>query len=691
MHSFTLTALFVSTVTLFLCSLNTIAAPGTPVKIQINTEVTHKVGTFDQFERERYITIHETNNGHDWWGKNPQSLNQENELENLIGEVMDKRDVYFGRDTGSMKWIVINTEEDPNRKGWANSDTLKKLGGDYRWWYNNNPDEQAKVALAYEKRNSRLIVGAQQRPYWPDGGAKVGTFIKKPWHFATTDTPEEPLGSAVGDFMGQYIAQFFRGRNSDSVGQLKPKYIEIMNEPLFELVEYPGNHHAATVDQVMRFHANVADEIRKHDKEVLIGGYTVAFPNYEVDNFNEWETIDKHFMEVAGKKMDFISIHLYDFPNIPYGSVTREQYRKGSNMEATLDMLDAYMAIEWQTLIPIVVSEYGSQLHGMYNQPWSSERDWLQLKAFNAMIMQFLERPDRIEQSLPFIPLKAEWGRNAPDIPYYWRLMIQQKERPGQTGEKWTFSDLIYFYDLWNGVSGKRLDTRATDPDIQVDAYLNDKTLYVIANSLEFADSALDLSMLGIQAKNIKHVTQRVLYLGDDKIVKYKEKSLGNQFPKNLTLQGEATIVLVIELENAVKQKYYLQESRHYADKMTQTISANKIQSFKVNGLDVAKQGDAILRLGVGRDFTKSLTPTIKINGSLINLPDDFRGYDQNHNAAGEKGKARNSFFGVLEIPFPYRLLKKDNNVDVTFADDGGKISTVIIQNIQHSAVLPRR
>ena len=44
-------------------------------------------------------------------------------------------------------------------------------------------------------------------------------------------------------------------------------------------------------------------------------------------------------MDMSGTYMDFWTIHLYDFPSINGG---QQMYRKGSNMEATLDMMEQY-------------------------------------------------------------------------------------------------------------------------------------------------------------------------------------------------------------------------------------------------------------------------------------------------------------------------------------------------------------
>ena len=93
---------------------------------------------------------------------------------------------------------------------------------------------------------------------------------------------------------------------------------------------------------------------------------------------------------------------------------------------------------------------------------------------------------------------------------------------------------------------------------------------------------------------------------------------------------------------------------------------------FKIKDVSVG-QGKAILRLGVSRDHSKTLSPTIAINGKSITIKGDvIRGYDQ---------KNRKQFFGVLEIPIEMDVLKEGtNSIDVQFSDKGGFVTTAILQ-----------
>ncbi|MEM6757740.1 MAG: hypothetical protein AAF586_11280, partial [Planctomycetota bacterium] len=50
--------------------------------------------------------------------------------------------------------------------------------------------------------------------------------------------------------------------------------------------------------------------------------------------------------------------------------------------------------------------------------------------------------------------------------------------------------------------------------------------------------------------------------------------------------------------------------------------------------------------------------------------PDDWPGYDQAN---------RSDFFGTITIPLPAEVLEPTTTVSVTFPDDGGRVSTMVL------------
>jgi hypothetical protein len=58
------------------------------------------------------------------------------------------------------------------------------------------------------------------------------------------------------------------------------------------------------------------------------------------------------------------------------------------------------------------------------------------------------------------------------------------------------------------------------------------------------------------------------------------------------------------------------------------------------------------------------------MNGINIPVPFNWKGYDQAN---------RKKFFGAIDIPIPIELIQENNNVDISFPDSGGHLSTLIL------------
>ena len=650
--------------------VTTLAAPA--VLIDVNANVRHRVGGTSSFDREKFITIHSDPSDHDWFGNNVQSLNEPNALPDLMQDFLDGKDVYLGRSTGGITWYLGEMDEDATRPGFVDETDATNTGDSVRSNYSNNMDARWVATRTHDHRAVNMIVGAQQHPFWPDG-----TLTRQGWALSQTDTAAEPFGTATGHWMGQYMSKFFRPAGSGENGQDKPPLVEVMNEPVYDLVDAAAS--PAPLDQIFEFHNAVAAEIRATNNDVLIGGYTAAFPEFEQDDFDRWRNRHKRFLDLAGANMDFVSIHLYDRAMINRGAGVLNEYRKGSNVEATFDMLDHYGTGLFGAPKPIVISEYGGRAHILENDPWSPERDWVMLKSMNSLLMAFLERPDNILMTIPFVVLKAEWGRTT--VPYPWRLMRQRFEASGESGNEWVYTELVKFYELWSDVNGTRVDSWADDQDILVDAYVDGADLYVIVNNLEFDDTTFDLDVAGIGgilSVDIKH-------LRAENDVPVLETETRSDLPESVVLGGEATMILRFELAAVPTIDESSDESKHYAATMLQPITANTTLSFDVDDLAPGVNGEAVLRLGVGRDHGLSLQPTVTVNGTPVTVPVDYRGYDQFHNGVGLP-----QFFGVLEIPVPWSAVALSNQVDVTFPDDGGHVSSVALQVFNLSQAIVR-
>ncbi|MCM2681349.1 cellulase family glycosylhydrolase [Echinimonas agarilytica] len=647
-------------------------------RVDVNFNRKHSVNGVAQFDRQKYITIHASHQENGWSENDSHSRNAPNAIDNLLTTFANGYDVYFGRETGSPGWQLRNVAQDTSRAGFIDEASATTRGNGVKWSYTNGTSDKVTQARAVEFRARDMIVGGQQHPYWPEG-TLINTIGGTAWAFSQEDTVDEPLGTATGHFFSQFLSKYFALNDSD-LGTPKPTYFEVMNEPLYDLTSVRSGADRVEPVDIFRFHNTVADEIRKTsaNDNIAVGGYTVAFPNFEEDDFNRWNDRDKLFLDTAGDKMDFISIHTYDFPRFE----NSERFRKGSNLEATLDMLDHYSMLSFEEVKPLVVSEYGAQIHTLINQGWSEERNTHSLRSTNSQLMSFLERPDTIAKTIPFFVVKAEWGRkevNGVTVPYGPRLMIQEFERTGDSSQtSWVYSDLVLFYDLWSDVAGTRIDTYATDQDLQVDAYIDGDTAYIILNSLEFDETDIDLNALGLDESTISSVTIRHLVSSNDaNLASSIETTELTELPDTVTLDGEGTMIIEVVRNADYMIDQTLSESKHYADSYLQEIIANQAIDFSISDVTVGNHGEAVLRLGIGRAHDKSLQPTVTVNGNTVAVPTDFRGYDQ---VSGDINTGRASFYGTLEIPVSLSALQQNNTVSVTFPDAGGHVASVVMQ-----------
>ncbi len=661
-------------------SISTSAAPS--VTLSVNVDVKHSVGGEDLFDRQKFITIHASNTDPDWFGGNAQSLNAPNARADLIDHFMDGYDVYFGRDTGLMRYQLSLLPEHPGKSGFVDDSALTLAGNDQRNRYSTDTGARAVSSRSHEDRQLDAIVAAQLHPFWPDG-QNTGSG----WAFSQSNTNSEPFGTATGDFLARYLLIFFRSGPGNSEGQPKPKYFEVINEPLYELVDIAASPIA--FDLVFQFHLTVAEQVRAassllagDNSDVLIGGYTAAFPDFEKDGFQRWIERHKRFIDLAGADLDFISIHLYDFAGIQTADGTKKRFRKGSNLEATLDLLEAYTSSQFGAPKPLVVSEYGARIHVLEDEAWSPQRDGIQMRGINALQIQMMERPHLILKAVPFIVLKAEWGRTS--VPYPWRLMRQAKEAPEEIGDEWVYTDMVKHFQLWADVNGTRVDTHATDPDLQVDGYLEGNRLYLIVNSLEFSDTRFDLELLGLADTQIESTTIRHLMTASDGVPVLEE--LSNQDPRSVfTLGAEATMIIELTLDQPVTPSETSIESKHFAPDLITPITAGQQLTFKIDGVPLTSTGEAILRLGLGRAHGLSITPEVLVNSTAVAVPQDYRGYDQLLDGAG-----RESFFGVIEVPIPHQLLQPNNTIALKFPDDGGHVSSIGLQVFAQSRPVVR-
>ncbi len=635
------------------------------VVVDVNMDVNHTVGGSTSFDRSKWMTIHSSQGENDWNG-------DEDKLDYIINEL----DVYFGRDTGLLRWYSSLIKEDPFRPGHASPEDIRAKGASFKKNYGSRTDRHA-----FEKGD--IIMALQQAPFYPNGANPLNTNDSNntDWFFSEADSPEEPFGSATGEFLGRFFNDFFG--DGGPTGQQRPQYFEVMNEPLWPLVDF-NLYGGGNIDDIFKFHATIAEQLRSFSPEVKVGGFATAFPDHDKRDFQQWEERWKRFIDEIGPKMDFYSIHLYDFPIFP----SAPSYRKGGRNEVTFELIEQYNFLKYGEVKPMIISEYGAQTHALNNSPWSPLRDWYNIESFNGMLMQMLERPNTIARALPFAVAKAEWGLrivNGQQIPYTSRLLRKASEPISYSGNEWVWTHFIKFYELWSEVKGLRADTYSTEPNLQVDSYIDGRNTYVILNNLKERTVDFQLHLHGQQQNNtLQNIHIKRLYLNDDDIPVLETLDIPD-FSGTRTLRDNETIILKYTFKEAIIMEDSSKENKYYANTYKQAITDVPLQFQFDQSMDIEATGEAVLRLGLYRPHDKSKSPSsLMINGTLIeNIPDvTYRGDAQIN---------RDAFFSLLEIPIDYELLQAtDNAVQIGFPDEGGILATAALQTFGFSRPIPR-
>lgn len=619
--------------------------------VDVNINMKHQTGNSSSFDRSKFITLHASLNDNEW----PSA------------EIRDKflkdYDVYLGRNNGSLPWFLSQLKN-TSVNGKISVAEAQKQGQNIKNNYKNKYLQDPVNIKALEERSKNMMHGGQMVMY-PLGEQGVACNVNP------CNSNEWLSGyEALGEYFSAYLTHFF-GEGGES-GQPKPKLIEVVNEPF-----YSATKHQTTNENISKMHAVVAKKINEDHPDVLVGGYTASWPGLEIDNFDYFRNTWKTFIDNAGKESGFYSVHIYDdFRD------NKVQYRSGANMEAILDLIDQYSIIKIGERKPWAISELGFFSPTLsHKQPYTKERDWWNIRSFSSMTLSLMDKPDQVIYSMPFVILKALWagpnGIDATGNRYGSRLFILEDELDGsvnvQDNGKWIYSDYVLWFDLWSEVKGTRIDTTSNDLDIQVDSYIDGNIAYLIINNLDTtspADIALNLvdkNNTQIQSIDVKH-----LYFDENtKAAVLDKQTLANNIT-SYTVDAESTAIIKITYANDLTIDQTSKETKYYSDKHLQPISANTDISFTIKDVNVnSTYGEAVIRLGVGRAHSKSLTPVVKINGAEVAVIEDIRGHDL---------KTRPEFFGVLEIPVSYDLLQENNTITVNFPDTGGNVSSVTMQ-----------
>ncbi|MBX2874878.1 MAG: T9SS type A sorting domain-containing protein [Saprospiraceae bacterium] len=498
------------------------------------------------------------------------------------------------------------------------------------------------------------------------------TSVRAVTEFVATDHPRNAYKEGLDiEAAADWVVAYYRDQvNTDG----RPRFYEPMNEPFvhardfYDEPDWTPSAEERVRGEMAELFSVIGAKIHEAPElaNMMVIGYSSAYPQLERQDFSHWTSNQKMFMDVAGDNMDGFATHLYDGINV-VGEDTR---RSGSNSEAVLDLIETYSYVKWDSVKPHAVTEYGGIEKG-YPDGYSDVKSIQSIRSINHILFNLLERQDKMLISIPFIGGKATWHINADNNYQPYGAVLWIPENIGVPLEQitgWEYTARINFYKLWQHVKGERVMIQSNNPDVQTQAFLDGKTLYVALNNLEEEEQVVDLNFSGnIPDLDQVNIRSLKIFKFDDPIY---EESISQTYPGPISMVAGETVVLAYNFANPVTFENSIQSSKYYSKKHLQPILANQDLTFQFDAVS-AGEGFVNLRMSIGRKHNRSKTPEIRVNGQLIATPTNWAGYDQ---------ADRDDFFGMIEIPVPAEHLQTNNTVSIKFPDSGGHISSLILE-----------
>ncbi|UXX79142.1 Ig-like domain-containing protein [Reichenbachiella carrageenanivorans] len=657
------------------------------VDVDVNLNIKHSVDGISDFGRERHMTIHSSWTDQEWNG-------HEDMLDYLINDL----DVYFGRDNGSATWKSRLMKEDPAKPHWPDVEDMAVQGANLKNWYET--DANFKNDYQYEGKGD-MIMGINPAPIYPTLAWDNNGWMSGDWQTWDVDAS----AFLVANYLDKYFA-----KSLGDLGEPLPTYWECINEPDMDMLT---SHYMflTSPEKLFEFHNLVAQETRAllGSMAPKIGGMTWGqhdfhagdlvyrrdaqfyydystpdiYPQYDnmlasdiwpnrKDAWFQWDGLWQSYIDATGENMDFHGVHIYDWPQANDEGVIRT----GGHIEAMLDLMEWYDTFKHGERKDIVLSEFGSVSPLVHDLPYK-RRDWENIRPFNQMFMQFLERPSHLVLTMPFAPAKAQWGDwfhedGTLGERYQTTLMDpvgEYTEKPGESRydhKDWEWSANILFFEQWSDVKGTRIDTKASDRDIQVDAYVDGTHVYLILNNLELDPTTINLNLFDDYQNEIVSVSTKHLYLNTSIDEPVLDRETMSAAPGSILLEKSATMILDYEFANEVIIDQESVEKKFMGEPLTDETNAygsqlchvkvNGRASFtaNVNGVEVPEKGEAQLRIGLKTANTEKMV--ISINGHQLRAetdPSDWRGRERKRGALG--------WFGVFELDVPLEYLQTDN------------------------------
>ncbi|MFD2255969.1 beta-agarase [Luteolibacter algae] len=625
------------------------------IQIQVSPELTRSIDGISKLDRKRYFAL----------ADHGENLDKRVGSDERFDELTEDFDISLGRILGPVKGYVKNSKivrEDTARPGYVDLENLIRELEERR-----QPDSGKLKAIFGENMN---IAAHDHHNAYPEFMGKY-------------ETPE----SAQEGSHAQYIPKDIEAAAELSARILKHGFTDFTRPAYYELVNEP--HWSFFKDQHLAdWHLATKRKVHELTPDVQVGGLCMSVAYFYKDYYKNWLGM-KSFIDNTRGELDFYSFHVYDYYRNPEAGKNATRITSGLPLEGVLDLVNNYAVNTFGKELKLVVSEHGGYASKpgedkmdydgqfladeLYDSLVEEKKDgftgemerrsmiqWLHVSSILANTLTFMDRPQSVVKSVPFILANTEaWD------PKYYASVYTPEEY--EKGAELQASFLASFYKLFAGIEGRRVIADSPDPDLQVRAFADGKKVYTIVNNLSTVEHQITLSGL----EGAKHEERRISR-GKNMLPSYTVSE--PETAKGIVLGSREVIVYISTFPEEVKEKSIIFEKVFYGDRITQKIDGeNPVATIKVKVPDGGKALDSMLRIGIDRGVNSSYFVNVSMNHMPLNVPQE--------DSATRYDDSDDGYASTKLIPIPAGKLAKENNILISFPDGGdGAVGSAVIR-----------
>jgi agarase len=399
------------------------------------------------------------------------------------------------------------------------------------------------------------------------------------------------------------------------------------------------------------FHNQVADAVKRENPGWKVGGPSSCMPSLDRDGFRRGEEI-LTFMDRTREHLDYYSLHFYERDNFRLQQPAQHghTYLFG-RLEGILDTFRNKMHLQ-NDVKPILITEYGGS-----RSPGTDIGYWKFIRSSSALMMRFMQHPDCLEMSVPFVIPVAFYSKNTEHpLDDSFQLFIYDDNRRMQ------LTNLHYFLDFWSDFQGHRIVSETDAGGVTVNALRNGKVIYLAVNNLSLQRISVDVQGLFGSAKPEK-AEQIRLYIEEGRMV-FRTEELPDL--KNIPLAFDETSIIKIHLDREPAETGGIDRRIFFSDQIMQPTGGET--EFAVQCPVESLTGGKI-RISLGRDNGFRSDLTVSVNGETWT------------SVSLEQTRRQGMYYGTVEVPVEASALRPENRIRIRLPDRGGKIASVVLVN----------